>query len=83
MRLSAGDAAPDRPWVLCALDWVLDGGGLAIGGRMEYFLLGKRAAGRGRPAIETECAGKLFGGKELRGRRKLRTRVVRLIVLGK
>lgn len=52
-RLSAGDAAPDcaRPWIVEMVDWVLAVEPLMMGGRIECFLLGRPAAGRGRPAI--------------------------------
>lgn len=51
--LSAGEAAPDcvLGCIEEALDWVLAIEGRTIGGRIECFLPGKPAAGRGRPAI--------------------------------
>lgn len=53
--LSAGDTVPDcvLPCEGGALDWVRVVAGLAIGGRIECFLV-KPSAGRGRPAIKVE-----------------------------
>lgn len=51
--LSAGDAAPDcdLPCEVEMFDCVLAVDGRALGGRIECFLVGKPAAGRGKPAI--------------------------------
>ena len=52
--LSAGEIVPEcvLGWIEEALDCVLAVEGLTLGGRIECFLLGKPAAGRGRPAID-------------------------------
>lgn len=54
MMLSAGDAAPDcdLPCDAEIFDCVLAVDGRMLGGRIECFLVGKPAPGRGRPAIE-------------------------------
>lgn len=49
-----------RPCIETALDCVLAVEGFALGGRIECFLVGKPAVGRGRPAI-------MFDGREILG----------------
>lgn len=51
--LSAGDIVPDcvRALRMGALDWVRAVEGLEFGGRIECFLRGTLATGRGKPAI--------------------------------
>ncbi len=50
---SAGETVPDcvRGCNTGALDWLLVVEGLERGGRIEFFLVGKPAVSRGRPAM--------------------------------
>lgn len=54
--LSAGETAPDcgLGCIEETLDCVLAVEGLTLGGRIECFLVGTPAAGRGKPAIDCE-----------------------------
>ena len=54
--LSAGDAAPDRACIAGLLECVLAVEGRALGGRIDWCLLEKADAGRGRPAIAITVA---------------------------